>query len=290
MHSVNSGSQGPPQQDSIAIVIPVLNEALHIGSALQRLREDFPDCELVVVDGGSTDGTPDIARAYASVVNSEPGRARQMNAGAKACFSEVLWFIHVDTEVDPLARTQIRSALRDREVVGGGLSLRFDARSVGLNYLSWSSNLRARYLHWIFGDQAMFMRRSTFDALGGFPDLPILEDMEMSRRLHRVGKLSILPATTTASARRFVEHGTWPMIIFMQYLKVLYFLRVDPEKIRVLYTLGPSTAWNFRQSTSGPNDGLFSFSKRAHKGTSTGTPRVVRIKGRIQMGGKHESS
>lgn len=290
MHTDNPAVNGSNRQLSVTIVIPVLNEALHISKALGRLNNDFPDCKLIVVDGGSSDGTPDLALAHATVILSEPGRACQMNAGARASSSDVIWFIHADTEIDPGALAQIRLALRDCEVVGGGLSLRFDTKSFGLNYLAWSSNLRAKHLHWIFGDQAMYMRRSTFEALGGFPDLPILEDMEMSRRLHRSGKLSILPATATASARRFIEHGTWPMIIFMQYLKLLYFLGVDPEKIRVLYSLGPSSPW--KTSTHAPrvNSGLFNFFKWAHKKPSADTPRVVARKGRIQMGGKNESS
>lgn len=224
---------------SIAMIVPVLDESQRIVAALERLRRDFPGCELVVVDGGSADDTAALASPYARVLQSAPGRARQMNAGAQATSSEVLWFVHADTEIDPDALDQIRAALADERTVGGGLSLRFDRRSVGLDYLAWSSNQRARYLHWIFGDQAMFVRRRAFDALGGFPELPILEDLELSRRLRGLGHLTVIEATSTASARRFVEHGTWPMIAFMQYLKALYFLGVDPEVVRRRYVAGP---------------------------------------------------
>ena len=223
----------------VGVVVPVLNEELLIGDALARLARDFPECELVVVDGGSTDATIDIAALHANVVTSEPGRGRQMNRGAEECSAEVLWFVHADTEIDPAALGQIRELLVDPEVVGGGLSLRFDRRSRGLDYLAWSSNQRARKLKWIFGDQAMFIRRSAFDALGGFPEVALFEDMEMSRRLARMGRVVVLPATSTASARRIVEHGTWRMIAFMQYLKLLYFAGVDPESIRRSYERGP---------------------------------------------------
>jgi len=224
---------------SVSIVVPVLNEAAMVEAALVRLGRDFGQCELVVVDGGSTDGTRRLAESLASVVSSPPGRAAQMNAGAAATRGDVLWFVHADTVIDPRAVTQIRQALSDPAVVGGGLSLRFDRRGAGLGLLARASNGRARLLHQIFGDQAMFVRRSAFDALGGFPALSLMEDLEMSRRLHARGRLVLLPATSTASARRFTEHGTWQMVAFMQYLKLLYVAGVPAEGIRRRYEAGP---------------------------------------------------
>ncbi|KUL35486.1 TIGR04283 family arsenosugar biosynthesis glycosyltransferase [Streptomyces regalis] len=237
---------------SVSIVVPVLNEEATIQAALGRLCRDFPDCELVVVDGGSTDATVEIASLHATVVHSERGRAKQMNAGARHCTGEVLWFIHADTEIHHAALAQIRAVMCDPHVVGGGLTLRFDHRSPGLNYLARTSNLRARHLRHIFGDQAMFIRRKDFDELGGFPDLALMEDLEMSRRLNRRGPLAFLPATSTASARRLVEHGVWRMIVFMQYLKLLYFAGVDPERIRRRYAAGPPRLpRRSRKATSG---------------------------------------
>ncbi|NUR05214.1 MAG: glycosyltransferase family 2 protein [Streptomyces sp.] len=224
---------------TVSIVVPALNEAAVIGPALTRLRRDFPDCEVVVVDGGSSDRTPEIAARLATVVHGPRGRARQMNEGARHCTGDVLWFVHADTAVEPAALGQLRACLADPHVVGGGLNLRFDRRTPGLDFLARTSNARARRLHHVFGDQAMFIRRTVFDALGGFPDLAVMEDLEMSRRLHRLGRLCVLPAVSTASSRRFTEHGTWRMIAFMQYLKVLYFLGVEPERIRRRYAAGP---------------------------------------------------
>ncbi|MEJ1199333.1 MULTISPECIES: TIGR04283 family arsenosugar biosynthesis glycosyltransferase [unclassified Streptomyces] len=223
----------------VSIIVPVLNEETGIQRAVSRLCRDFPDCELIVVDGGSTDATAELAAVHATVIASERGRARQMNEGARHASGDTLWFIHADTDIDPGALDQIRAALADPAVVGGGLTLRFDRRTPGLDYLAWTSNARARRLHHIFGDQAMFIRRSAFEALGGFPDLAIMEDLEMSRRLHRRGRLCVLSATSTASSRRLVAHGTWRMIAFMQYLKLLYFAGVGPEAIRARYTAGP---------------------------------------------------
>ncbi|KNE84288.1 MULTISPECIES: TIGR04283 family arsenosugar biosynthesis glycosyltransferase [Streptomyces] len=223
----------------VSIVVPVLNEEATVHRAVSRLCRDFPDCELIVVDGGSTDATVELAAHHATVITAERGRARQMNEGARLAAGDILWFVHADTAVDPAALGQLRDALADPAVAGGGLTLRFDRRSPGLDYLAWTSNARARRLHHIFGDQAMFVRRTVFDALGGFPDLAIMEDLEMSRRLHRRGRLCLLPATSTASSRRLTAHGTWRMIAFMQYLKLLYFAGVDPEAIRARYTAGP---------------------------------------------------
>lgn len=222
----------------VSIVVPVLNEAAGIEDCVRRLRRDFPSCELVVVDGGSTDATATLAARHARVVTSPPGRGRQLNAGARVTTGAVLWFVHADCVVPPVALPAVLSALADPAVVGGGLRLAFDQRSAGLTWLAWSSNQRARKLGWIFGDQALFVRRTVFDTLGGFPELPLMEDLEFSRRLRRAGRLTVLPATCTASARRLVAHGPWRMTVLMQVLKAQYLLGVDPERIARRYTAG----------------------------------------------------
>lgn len=228
-----------PVSVSVSIIVPVLNEAPIIDAALDRLRRDFPACELIVVDGGSGDGTAEVAERRARVLRTGRGRAVQMNTGAAHSTGELLWFVHADTTIEAGALDQICAVMADPGAVGGGLTLRFDRRSAGLRYLAWTSNARARRLHWIFGDQAMFVRRSVFDEIGGFPELPLMEDLELSRRLHRRGHLAVLAATSTASARRITEHGTWRMIIFMQYLKVLHLAGAAPEGIARRYEAGP---------------------------------------------------
>lgn len=222
-------------EPSVSVVVPVRDEEAVVDDLLAHLARVAPGCELVVVDGGSSDRTVARASTRAHVVTSRAGRGPQLNAGAAASGGEVLWFVHADTRVDPGALPALRAALRDPAVVGGGCRLRFDRRSPALRWLEWTSNLRARHLHWIFGDQAMFVRRTVFDELGGFPDLPLMEDLEMSRRLHRRGRLAVLPTPSTASARRFVEQGTVRMIVLMQWYKLQYFAGVDPERIRRRY-------------------------------------------------------
>ena len=224
---------------SVSIIVPVLNEAERISEALKELTSNFADCELIVVDGGSSDDTALLSARWARVVSSSPGRAVQMNLGARSSSGQVLWFIHADCRIDPEALTQIRLALTNPEIIGGGLSLRFDRGGPALRYLAWSSTKRARHLHQIFGDQAIFVRRDIFDTLGGFPEIAIMEDLELSRCLNRQGRLIVLDAASTASSRRFIKYGTWSMIAFMQLLKIYYFLGVPPEKIRRLYAAGP---------------------------------------------------
>ncbi|MDA8045886.1 MAG: TIGR04283 family arsenosugar biosynthesis glycosyltransferase [Actinomycetota bacterium] len=224
---------------TVSIVVPVLDEAERIEASLGRISRDFGGCEVVVVDGGSTDDTVGRAADLAPVVRSRPGRGPQLNAGAAATHGDVIWFVHADTVVDPDALGQMLAALADPAIVGGGLSIRFDRRSAALSYLAWASNQRARRLGQIFGDQAMFVRRSVFDRLGGFADIPLMEDLEFSRRLRRAGPLVVLDATSTASARRFEVHGTWPMIAFMQYLKLRYAAGADPHRLAARYRAGP---------------------------------------------------
>ncbi|MGA9309571.1 MAG: TIGR04283 family arsenosugar biosynthesis glycosyltransferase [Pseudonocardiaceae bacterium] len=246
---------------TVSIVVPALNEASRIEQCLQRLRGDFPGCELVVVDGGSTDGTLDLAGRYARTVRSAAGRATQMNAGAAVTTGDILWFIHADCRVPVDALDLLRRALLDPGVVGGGLQLRFDQRSLGLDYLAVSSNLRARRLHWIFGDQAMFVRREVFDSVGGFPQIPLMEDLEMSRMLRRRGRLEVLPTTVTASARRLVYQGVWRMTVLMQLLKLQYLLGVDPERIRLRYEAG-TRRWRRRPWAAGRQHPRFSHDRR----------------------------
>ncbi|WP_219418777.1 TIGR04283 family arsenosugar biosynthesis glycosyltransferase [Pseudonocardia nigra] len=237
MAPVETGKRATPL--TVSIIVPVLDEEPRIGDMLARLHHDFPGCEVVVVDGGSSDATPDLVRPPARLVHSVRGRGAQLNVGVAHSSGDVLWIHHVDTRVDPAALGQLRAALADRAVVGGGLTLRFDRRTAGLAYVAATSNTRARRLGWIFGDQAMFVRRTTLQALGGFPDLPVMEDLELSRRLVRIGRTVLLPATCTASARRFTEHGTLRMLVFMQWLKLLYFAGADPAALARRYAAGP---------------------------------------------------
>ena len=221
----------------MSIVVPALDEEALIADLVAHLLDVAPGCEVVVADGGSTDRT--VARAAAAgarVVPAPAGRGPQADAGAAAAAGDVLWFVHADTRLAPGALGELRTALGDPRVVGGGFRIRFDRGGPALRWLQWTSNLRARHLHWIFGDQAMFVRREVFTAVGGFGDLVLMEDLDLCRRLARRGRLVLLPGPSTASARRFVEQGTVRMIVLMQWCKLLYFRGVPPDEIRRRYT------------------------------------------------------
>ncbi len=222
----------------VVVVVPVLQEAAGVEAFLVALRAAVGDTEVVVVDGGSTDGTPERAARHARVLTAPRGRARQMNAGAAATTGDVLWFVHADCAVPPDALPALRAALADPAVVGGGFRLAFDRRSAGLELLRVTSNWRARYLHQVFGDQALFVRRRVFDELGGFPDLPLMEDFALTRALARRGRVVVADVAVTASARRLAMHGPWRMLVLMQWLKVRFLLGGDPEAIERRYRRG----------------------------------------------------
>jgi rSAM/selenodomain-associated transferase 2 len=223
----------------VSIVVPVLDEQERVVGLLEHLRTHFAGCEIVVADGGSTDRTLDLvsrAAPLATVVRAPTGRGPQGDAGAAAATGDVLWFVHADTRPDPAALAAMAAALADAQVVGGGFRLRFDRGGPALRWLEWTSNVRARRLGWVFGDQAMFVRREHFDAVGGFRGLVLMEDLEVSRRLRSRGRLAVLDPPCVASARRFDEHGTVRMILRMQWCKLLYFRGVAPTEIRRRYT------------------------------------------------------
>jgi rSAM/selenodomain-associated transferase 2 len=158
------------------------------------------------VDGGSTDGTPEVARAHdARVLASAPGRARQMNAGAEVASGEVLLFLHADTRLPEGAFAAIHDALADPGVSAGCFRLRFDTASFWLRV--WTLPIWMRWKPWAFGDRALFVRRSAFNAVSGFPVWPLFEDVEMVQRVGEAGRFAFLPLSVTTSARRYDRNG-----------------------------------------------------------------------------------
>ena len=191
----------------LSIVVPVLNEARYLPQLLARLRGCGEQVETLVVDGGSSDGSQDLVRAdgRAILLAAARGRARQMNAGAAQAKAPLLFFLHGDTLPPPEAPGLIIRALADPAVLAGSFRLAFDRDAVLLRFYAWCSS--ANNLLTTYGDQGLFLRRSDFEALGGFPDLPFLEDIEFQRRLRRRGKVVKLNAALRTSARRFERHG-----------------------------------------------------------------------------------
>jgi rSAM/selenodomain-associated transferase 2 len=217
----------------LAIVIPVLNEAATIEASLARLAPlRNRGAKLVVVDGGSSDGTAARAAALADRVLVSPrGRALQMNAGAgadDAAAADVLLFLHADTQLPDNADRIVLGALSE----SGRLWGRFD---VGLDAAGWSLWLVEKLMNWrsratgiATGDQAIFVTRSAFDRLGGFAPLPLMEDIDFSRRAKRLSRPAALRDRVLTSARRWQRHGVWRTVALMWWLRLAYFFGADP--------------------------------------------------------------
>ncbi len=193
----------------LSVILPVLNEAQVIGAALRRLKEQAPEAERIVADGGSSDGSADRARAEARVVVTERGRARQMNAGAAVAGGDWLLFLHADTRLPEGFAAELAAA----ETAGfraGAFRLRIEGRHWLLPLLAWGATQRTRWLGIALGDQALFVQRDLFDALGGFPPLPLMEDYAWSRHLRRAGiRLYLARGSVVTSGRRWDRDGFW---------------------------------------------------------------------------------
>lgn len=221
---------------TLSIVVPVLNEAHGIRdtlAALAPLRQR--GAEVVVVDGGSQDDTVALAQPLADAVIAGPrGRARQMNAGAVRAQADALLFLHADTTLPPEADRLVQAALAK-----GGRWGRFDVTLVGrhpmLRVVAAGMNLRSRLSGVATGDQALFMHRSAFDAVGGFPDQPLMEDVEISQRLRRLAPPVALRARVATSGRRWETRGVWRTIVLMWWLRWRYWCGASPERLAEAY-------------------------------------------------------
>lgn len=220
----------------MSIVLPVLNEARHIESTLADLAPlRRRGVEVVVVDGGSHDDTVVLASALADVVvGAARGRARQMNAGASAARGKVLLFLHADTSLPPDADRLVQQAL-----ASGGLWGRFDVRILGrhpmLRVVAALMNWRSRLTGIATGDQALFMRRETFECAGGFPDQPLMEDIEMSRRLGTLAAPVCLVQRVATSGRRWESRGVWRTIVLMWWLRWRYWRGESAQRLAEAY-------------------------------------------------------
>jgi rSAM/selenodomain-associated transferase 2 len=222
---------------TLAIVIPVLDEGATIADALSALapyRER--GTEVVVVDGGSRDATVEAARPLADRVLAAPrGRGSQMNAGAAAARADVLLFLHADTRLPPDADRIIFLALEQSNRAWGRFDVTIAGRSPLLRVVAAMMNLRSRLTGIATGDQAMFVTRKAFAEAGSFPDLPLMEDIVLSRRLKRIGKPACLAARVTTSGRRWDRDGAARTILTMWRLRLAFFLGAEPARLARRY-------------------------------------------------------
>lgn len=195
----------------ISVIIPTRNEAATLPVALAELLAQSPD-EILLADGGSSDETATIAAADgARVLSLGPGRrAAQLNLAAAEAKGDVLLFLHADSKLPDGALQAIREQLATHpEVVGGCFRMRLDHSGWAYRFASRGGDLYCRLTHTLFGDRAIFVRKSDFAAVGGFPELAVMEEVALGRRLGRLGRLALLRPTVVSSARHFVAHGVW---------------------------------------------------------------------------------
>lgn len=220
----------------LSLIVPVLDEAAGIGATLRALAPlRARGHELIVADGGSSDGTPARCTGLADAVISAPrGRARQMNAGAAQARGEVLLFLHADTQLPPGADATIAQVLQ-AGADWGRFDVHIDGRSAMLPVVATLMNARSRMSGIATGDQAIFVRRTVFESIGGFPDQPLMEDVELSRRLRARSRPACLRERVVTSGRRWDQRGAWRTIVLMWSLRLRYWLGASPEALAKAY-------------------------------------------------------
>jgi glycosyltransferase involved in cell wall biosynthesis len=252
---------------NLSVVIPALNEAIQIAGAAESARA--PDVEVLVVDGGSEDGTPERASAAgARVVTSPPGRARQLGLGAHEARGDVLLFLHADTRLPPGYVGAIRNALADQRVVGGAFRFRFEStrsgtaptdsvgsdldprapgegdpaqgrsgfsRRLALQLVEWGARMRVALFRLPYGDQALFVRRSVLESMGGIPQVAIMEDLDLVSGMKRFGRLAMLSLQATTSPRRYVASGPLRTMLRNWLAAAAWSLGADRDRVAAWY-------------------------------------------------------
>jgi rSAM/selenodomain-associated transferase 2 len=219
----------------LSIIVPTLNEQAHLRATLVSV-DLGPADDLIIVDGGSHDATRDIARQFTSHVRSAPrGRARQMNAGASQAQGDVLLFLHADTQLPPGGLDSVRDIMQQPQIAGGAFRLQLTPSTCGLRIIAWGANIRTRIGKRPYGDQALFIRRSLFTAIGGYADTPFLEDVQLVKALRQHGKLAIMPQAVRSSGRRWQHDGLLYTTVRNNVLLLLYGLGVSPVTLKRWY-------------------------------------------------------
>lgn len=222
----------------LSIIIPALNEEDQIAETLRCVRDAFAgrEAEIVLADGGSRDATLPLARQFDEVRAIEcdrAGRGYQMNAGARAARGEVLLFLHADARLPAGALDAIERVMREPHVVGGCFEIAFPAAAPrSLRLVARGINWRTRRFTTATGDQGIFLRRAVFEAIGGYRDLPLMEDIALFNELKRRGRVVVLPQKIEISPRRWLKFGVWRTVLLMYALRAGYWLGVPPATLK----------------------------------------------------------
>lgn len=223
------------ERPTIAVIVPLLNERQRLPDLIGMLRSLDAD-EVAIVDGGSSDGSEDLLEASSlHWCTSASGRAVQMNSGASRTCSDILLFLHADTRIDSSHLSAVRKAMGDSAIVGGRFDVRLSGSHPALRMIEWFINFRSRLTRISTGDQCQFVRREAFEEIAGFPEQPLMEDVEFSRRLKRAGNIACLRDKVTTSSRRWERHGILRTVLLMWKIRLLYWLGVSPERLARMY-------------------------------------------------------
>ena len=220
----------------VSVVIPTLNEALILEDSLRAISDLNPH-EIIVIDGGSTDSTVSVARNFATwTLTSKPGRANQMNAGAKIATGDLILFIHADSKLTQQSFSRMKKIMALDEPAGGAFSLQIESEKASLKVISLLATWRAKYLNLVYGDQTIFVRKEIFRKMGGFSPLPICEDLDFFRRLSRQGKVILLKEKTHTSARRWRAEGVLYTTIRNITIGGLFLIGFSPQTLSKWYS------------------------------------------------------
>lgn len=223
------------ESEKVSIIIPVLNEAENIGLVISTIQR-AENIEIIIVDGESQDNTVEIAQGLGvKVISTNRGRALQMNVGAKVATGKILLFLHGDTQLPLGFETEIRKTLNDSNIIAGAFQLKINAPELSLRFIETTVFWRSKYLQMPYGDQAIFIKATTFLEIGGFPEQPIMEDFEFIRRLNRLGKIEILSSPVITSGRRWQKLGIFKTTFMNQCMVIGYYLGISPTKLAQWY-------------------------------------------------------
>lgn len=218
----------------ISVIIPVLNEDKILEKTLCSLQPELIGHELIIVDGGSSDTSVEIAKRYGTVISTEKGRGKQLNAGAQEANGEIFVFLHADVWLEEGAIAAVERAMAYGYVGGGFLQI-IEGKNILYRIIEKCANFRGKYLKIFYGDSGIFITREGFQQIGGFPDAPILEEMEFSRALHKLGKTVMVSPRIHISARRWETGGIIRTTVINWFITMLYFLGYSTDRLAQLY-------------------------------------------------------
>lgn len=219
---------------SVSVVIPTLNEESCLAETLRLLRTHAPH-EIIVVDGGSTDATGRLAATADLLLHGEPGRAAQMNLGARHARGDHLLFLHADCSLEEGALKEAERLLGGRGVSAGCFHMTVRARGLCYRSIDVCANVRVRWTGLAYGDQGLILRRESFERLGGFPPLRLMEDLFFSKQLRQLGRIALVPRRIFVSPRRWQQHGIMRQTLRNWLLTALAAGGVDPDRLAAFY-------------------------------------------------------